>query len=103
MHHCVGGYADRHIKGKTTILFLRRQSQPKTPMVTIEMTGNRIIQIHGWDDERTPCKDNPKRKNPRVLYQDFLTVWTQWLEAGSRRDKDGKPKLPRKFKEVKSA
>lgn len=103
LRHCVGGYADRHIKGQTTILFLRRQSTPNTPLVTIEMTGNRIIQIHGWDDERTPCKDNPKRESPKVLYQDFLTVWTAWLEAGSRRDKDGQPKLPRKFMEVKSA
>lgn len=103
LRHCVGGYASRHINGQTTILFLRRQSTPNTPLVTIEMNGNRIIQIHGWDDERTSCKDNPKRESYKVLYQDFLTVWTAWLEAGSRRDKDGQPKMPRKFKEVKSA
>lgn len=103
LHHCVGGYADRHIKGKTTILFLRRENDPKKPLCTMEMSGNRIIQIHGWDDERTACKENPKRVSPRVLYQAFLEVWQAWLDAGSKRDKDGAPKLHRKSKEVKTA
>lgn len=102
LHHCVGGYADRHIKGATTILFLRREDAPKKPLVTIEMSGNRIIQIHGWDDERTACKENPKRISCRVLYKEFLDVWIAWLDNGSKRDKDGTPKLPRKFKEVKT-
>lgn len=103
LHHCVGGYADRHIKGATTILFLRREEDPKKPLVTIEMAGNRIEQIHGWDDERTACKENPKRISCRVLYKAFLEVWKEWLDAGSKRNKDGTPKLPRKLKEVKTA
>lgn len=103
LHHCVGGYADRHIKGKTTILFLRKKETPKNPLVTIEMSGNIIRQIHGWDDERTACAENPKRTPCRVLYREFLEIWQAWLEAGSKRDKDGTPKLPRKFKEEKTA
>ena len=103
LHHCVGGYADRHIKGATTILFLRREDAPKKPLVTIEMDGNKIRQIHGWDDERTACKENPKRISCRVLYKAFLEVWQAWMDAGSKRNKDGTPKLPRKFKEVKTA
>lgn len=103
LHHCVGGYADRHIKGETTILFLRRENDQKKPLVTMEVSGTRIIQIHGWDDERTACKENPKRVSPSVLYQEFLDIWTAWLIAGSKRDKDGAPKLPRKFEEVKTA
>lgn len=103
LHHCVGGYADRHIKGATTILFLRREDSQKKPLVTMEASGTRIIQIHGWDDERTSCKENPKRVSPRVLYQEFLEVWQAWLDAGSKRDKDGAPKLTRKCKEVKTA
>ena len=94
--HCVGGYADRHLKGATTILFLRRRDRPGRPLVTVEMRGNTIAQIHGWDDERTKCPDNPGKIDPRVLYRDFLDEWTAWLEGGSKRDKRGQPVLPRR-------
>lgn len=97
--HCVGGYADRHIAGKTTILFLRDRTRTGRPLVTIEMRGAEIAQIHGWDDERTACKDNPKRQSPRKIYQEFLDGWLAWLEAGSKRDKQGYPVLPKETKE----
>ena len=96
LRHCVGGYADRHLKGATTILFLRRRDRPGRPLVTVEMRGNRIAQIHGWDDERTKHPDNPGRIDPRRLYRDFLDEWTAWLEGGSNRDKRGQPVLPRR-------
>ena len=96
LHHCVGGYADRHISGVTTILFLRRRSTPGKPLCTIEMNGDKIRQIHGWDDERTACKDNPKRQDPREIYRDFLDGWLAWLQAGSPRDKAGRPKIRKK-------
>lgn len=97
LHHCVGGYAGRHLSGATTILFLRRRDRPGKPLVTIEMRGNAIVQIHGWDDERTSCPDNPERISCRELYGTFLEGWTGWLAAGSRRDKRGRPILPRKI------
>lgn len=96
LHHCVGGYADRHISGATTILFLRRRSAPGKPLCTIEVRGNSIVQIHGWDDERTACEDNPERRSPRDLYREFLEGWTAWLKAGSLRDKAGRPKIKKK-------
>ena len=92
----MGGYAGRHLKGTTTILFLRRRDRPGRPLVTIEMRGNAIAQIHGWDDERTKHPDNPGRIDPRRLYRDFLDEWTAWLEGGSKRDKRGQPVLPRR-------
>ena len=93
LKHCVGGYADRHVDGKTTILFLRDRTRPGRSRVTIEMRGAEIAQIHGWDDERTACKDNPKRQSPMKIYQEFLDGWLAWLEAGSKRDKKGYPIL----------
>lgn len=48
LHHCVGGYAERHIVGDTTILFLREQSNPDKPLFTIEVRDNEIVQIHGF-------------------------------------------------------
>lgn len=97
LSHCVGGYAERHIKGVLTILFLRKTSAPNTPYVTIEMDGNRIVQIHGYDNERDG------RASPRKVHKEFLDTWLAWLKAGSRRDKDGKPVLPRVQQEARSA
>ena len=91
LKHCVGGYADRHINGTTTILFLRDRRKPGKPLVTIEFRGGKIIQIHGWDDERTPCKANPKQISPRELYKEFLDGWLEWVKGGSKRDKSGRP------------
>ena len=102
LNHCVGGYADRHISGATTILFLRRRSAPGKPLCTIEMNGNNIRQIHGWDDERTACEDNPNREDPREIYGAFLGEWLRWLEGGSKRDKAGRP-IIRKKKARKAA
>lgn len=100
LKHCVGGYADRHVTGKTTILFLRDRTRPHKPLVTIEMRGAEIVQIHGWDDERTACKDNPKRLDPRKIYREFLDSWLAWVAAGSKRDKSGRPIVPKKAKEA---
>ena len=91
LNHCVGGYADRHISGATTILFLRRRSAPGKPLCTIEIYDRTIRQIHGWDDERSACKDNPDREDPREIYAAFLDEWQRWLEGGSKRDKAGRP------------
>ena len=100
LKHCVGGYADRHINGNTTILFLRDRERPGKPLVTIEFRGGKIIQIHGWDDERTPCKANPKQISPREIYKDFLDGWLAWIEGGSKRDKQGYPVISNKKKEA---
>lgn len=94
LHHCVGKYADDHVKGKTTILFLRDREKPGESLVTIEIRGSQIIQIHGWDDERTKCKANPKKIPPKELYAQILEPWLAWVKAGSKRDKRGRPKLP---------
>ena len=99
LQHCVGGYAERHLLGVTTILFLRRSDRPNKPYITIEMDGNQIRQIHGFRNEAVACAANPDRVSPRVLHGAFLDVWLRWLKAGSRRNKDGTPKLPRRKKE----
>lgn len=101
--HCVGGYAGRHVRGAVTILFLRSRKQPEKPLCTIEMRGNQIVQIHGYKNELSPCKANPKREDPRVLYRDILAPWLEWLEQGSKRDKLGRPKPLKKEKEVHAA
>lgn len=96
LEHCVGGYADRHLSGKTTILFLRRRDKPHVPLVTIEMDGNTIRQVYGYRNDCASCPENPKGIPARKLYGAFLDEWLKWLNTGSKRYKDGRPKLPRK-------
>lgn len=103
LKHCVGGYADRHVRGAATILFLRDRKDSRKPLVTIEMRGDQIVQIHGWDDDRTTCKANPKRIPPRTLYAEILDPWLDWVAAGSKRNKDGRPKQARRKKEESAA
>lgn len=87
LHHCVGGYADRHIRGTTTILFLRDRKKPGKPLVTIEMHGNQIAQIHGYEN------DINETVRPSVKYAGILEPWLAWLDGGSKRDKKGLPVL----------
>lgn len=63
LHHCVGSYINRHATGDTTILFLRKKSEPNVPFYTIEILGDTMVnQIHGkynrWlgnNPEAIPC------------------------------------------------
>ncbi|MCI9187221.1 MAG: hypothetical protein HFF33_07705, partial [Oscillospiraceae bacterium] len=96
LQHCVGGYADQHIQGKTTILFMRKVKKPDEPWLTIEMNGNKLVQIHGFKNEGLHTTKGRFAPDPREVYREFLDTWLDWLEKGSRRDKEGNPKLPRK-------
>ena len=52
LHHCVGGYADRHAEGETNIFFIRKASDPDTPYFTIEVNNNYYIQqCHGFKND----------------------------------------------------
>lgn len=89
LKHCVGGYAERHMNGKLTILFLRAAADPYKPLVTLEMNSDRLVQLHGY-------KNDVKAKiKPRKKYAAILDLWLEWVKAGSKRDKEGNPKLPK--------
>lgn len=94
LHHCVGGYAARHIEGKTTILFLRHEKRPERPWMTIELTGKDTIrQIHGYKNEGYNHAQDPEER-----YAWFLDAWLGWVHAGSHRDKQKQPILEAKEK-----
>ncbi len=105
LHHCVGGYAERHMTGATTILFLRKQRTPGRSFLTIELYEERgkikIRQIHGYRNENV----NPRPLPPREKYKAFLDAWLGWVNNGSPRDRDGAPVLEEKktTEEVKTA
>lgn len=84
--------AQRHMTNKTTILFLRAETAPNLPLVTIEMNGEKLVQIHGYRN------DAQSKMPPRKEYGFIVEPWLRWIKAGSKRDKDGNPKI-RKNKE----
>lgn len=94
LKHCVGGYAERHVKGAVTILFLRKESAPNVPYVTIELSTENncrelsIRQIHGYRNERDGGRP------PEQVHAGFLQLWLDWVHEGSPRDKDGQPVVP---------
>lgn len=48
LHHCVGGYAERHAQGVLHILFIRKADAPEKPFYTMEVsTGGNIVQVRG--------------------------------------------------------
>lgn len=94
--HCVGGYAARHVEGKTTILFFRKSRKPGTSFITLEMmgvNGDQIRQIHGYRNE-----GYKGAVSPSVRYEHFLNTWREWLRGGSKRDADGKPIIKQEVK-----
>ena len=92
--HCVGGYAERHLEGTTTILFLRLAVAPKTPWLTMEVHGNKMDQLHGYRNEGIHTAGGRFAPDPRVVYKEWLDTYFAWLKAGSRRKADGTPVLP---------
>ena len=95
LHHCVGGYAARHISGSTTILFLRKARTPTRSFLTIELYEERgqvkIKQIHGYRNENYK---GGHELPPGERFAWFLDPWLEWVNAGSQRDKQGQPVLP---------
>ena len=79
LSHCVGGYAERHVNGKTTILFMRLAKEPEKRLVTIEVKGDTICQNYGYKDRCVTEKE-----------KEFIEKWIAWVRAGSRRPKKKK-------------
>lgn len=56
LHHCVGGYAERHALGKLHIMFIRRKNKPDEPYYTMEVSlSGMIVQVRG-DHNRAPTE-----------------------------------------------
>lgn len=68
-HHCVAGYADRHITGKLAILFMRDTASIENALYTIEMHDNELVQIRGQHN-CDPTKEARK----------FVDKWLKWVK-----------------------
>lgn len=64
LHHCVGGYVNKVVNGKCAILFLRKMDEQETPFYTVEVQGDTVIQVRGFEN----C-------GPTQEVQQFLKAW----------------------------
>ncbi|MGM0229063.1 hypothetical protein IGJ28_001125 [Enterococcus sp. AZ091] len=67
LNHCVGSYVETHLKGETTILFMRKKEEKEQSLYTIEYKNKRIIQIQGYG-------------NQEVIPQHVRKVTEKWLK-----------------------
>ena len=100
LKHCVAGYADRHMQGQVTILFMREAAEPDKPFLTIEMDGNRLVQIHGYRNEGLYSAKGRFAPDPREVHREWLDTWLEWLKKGSKRDKKGSLCFRKRKREV---
>lgn len=66
LHHCVGSYVDRVVNNECVILFLRLCSDPSRSFYTIEIRGNKLVQVRGTGN----CSATPEVDN-------FIRIWEQ--------------------------
>lgn len=70
LHHCVGTetYLEKHARGKSTILLLRRTGDPDVPYITVEMRKTEILQWHGEFNRQPDQEKNEKWLKNYVRY-----------------------------------
>lgn len=82
LKHCVGGYAERHVNGELTIMFLRQESEPEKPFYTIEVSKDyRIVQCRGFRNNWVNAGGSPK---PQEII-DFEKEYQQYLNRVARK------------------
>lgn len=81
LNHCVGSYINRVANGETTILFIREKENVEKAYFTMEVTNNKIRQVHGMCNSNVVknsdldlfissfCKDKKiKKENIHYMY-----------------------------------
>lgn len=79
LHHCVGAYIDRVMKGETTIFFVRRIESPEVPFYTLEWRNNRIVQCRGAHN----CDMTPEVEAFTALFAEQMRTYRLKKEAAS--------------------
>lgn len=94
LHHCVWTYAQRHANGETAIFFIRRTVEPGKPYYTLEL-----------DENKLKVRQNRGLRNcgKTAAVQAFEDLWISWVRAGAKRDERGRPVLPKRKEEARSA
>lgn len=88
LDHCVGRYANSHAEGRTSIFFIRRESEPETPFYTLEfdVKALKVRQNRGY-------KNCARTKE----VQAFENEWIEFVKKVSAKSAK-KPKKPNERK-----
>lgn len=68
LSHCVGTYGKTVAEGRSVIAFIRKQSEVDTPLCTIEIRQDTIVQARGMSNR--PAENIPKMKG-------FINAWAK--------------------------
>ena len=90
LDHCVGGYANSHAEGRTSIFFIRHENEPETPFYTLELDikALKVRQNRGY-------KNCARTKE----VQAFENEWVEFVKKVSAKS----AKKPKKRNERKAA
>ena len=77
LHHCVGTYIDRVLKGETTIFLVRRIEEPDKPYYTLEWKNHRIVQCRGSHN----CDMTPEVKAFTKIFEEQMKKYEMQREA----------------------
>lgn len=58
LNHCVASYIDDVSNKKTCIMFLRKNLSPETPLITLEIQKNRVVQAKGKNNSNPGPDEN---------------------------------------------
>lgn len=70
LHHCVGTYMEKVLKGETMIFFIRRKEEPEKPYFTLEWHG-RVVQCRGFRN----CDMPPEVKTFVDIFQEKMVEY----------------------------
>lgn len=76
LHHCVGGYADRVVKGETAIFFVRDALAPDEPFYTLELKNKQVIQCR--------TKHNASYERDERVHA-FVEAWLRSVVNGKKK------------------
>ncbi len=77
LKHCIGGYAERHARGKLHILFIRRTDKPDEPYFTMELSKDGdIVQVRGL-----------RNCSPSESVQNFIKQYKQHIANVFRKER----------------
>lgn len=76
LHHCVGTYADKVMKGETSIFFIRRVDKPKEPYYTLEWKNHRVAQCRGFRN----CNMTPEVKAFTTMFEEKMQEYEKAQE-----------------------
>lgn len=71
LHHCVANYAESVGEGKSKILFLRKKDNFQSPLVTIRITGDKLLKIG--------MAKGHSNRNINKTEKDFLSKYIKYL------------------------